>query len=105
MPAYEEFEKELDELTATAKRALVAILLSDDRISKHAPYTWAKDDVNDHILKAIGHIAYGMGQYHGYKKPDGEDHLHNAITRLVMAKSIIDRERAKVLQPTEPESR
>lgn len=99
MTAYKEFEKELQSLVKIATEALRAILLSKDRTSKHAPYSWQEEDINEHVFKAIGHIAYGAGQFHEYKKPDGEDHIHNAIVRLLMAKWLIDHPAEKTHKP------
>lgn len=96
MTEYKEFEEELETLVDKARESLAAILLSEDRVSKHPPYSWKKEDINEHIFKAVGHIMYGMNQYCGYKKQDGEDHLHNAITRLIYAKYLIDNN--KVIQ-------
>lgn len=99
MTAYKEFEKELRSLVKIATEALRSILLSDDRTSKHAPYSWQEEDINEHLYKAIGHIAYGAGQFHEYKKQDGEDHIHNALVRLLMAKWLIDHPAVKLHKP------
>jgi tagatose-1,6-bisphosphate aldolase non-catalytic subunit AgaZ/GatZ len=80
-----EFAEEYEALSLVAESAIGRILLSEDRISKHPPYTWKDEDVNQHLLKATRHINTYMQIAAGYQKDDGEKHLDNAICRLVMA--------------------
>lgn len=82
---YKEFQEEYEDLLYLASEGLKAILLSEDRTSKHAPYTWKNEDLDEHLIKASRHILTAMAIKKGYQKSDGENHLHNALTRLVMA--------------------
>jgi hypothetical protein len=79
------FEKEKEDILLVVEVAISRILLSKDRTSKHAPYTWQKEDEDQHLLKAVRHINTHMQIKRGYQKEDGENHLDNAITRLSMA--------------------
>jgi len=87
----QEFIIECDELANAVRNALEKILLSQDRTSKHKPYSWASEDINEHLLKAMRHINTHLLIREGYQKPDGEYHLANAATRLAMAMAEIDR--------------
>jgi len=79
------FDKELFDIILQVEAAIARILLSADRTSKHKPYTWLDEPVDQHLLKATRHINTHMQISAGYQKDDGEDHLDNAITRLAMA--------------------
>jgi len=79
------FEKELADIMEVIEEAITKILLSDDRTSKHPPYTWMDEDEDEHLRKAARHIMTYQIIRDGHQKQDGENHLHNAITRLAMA--------------------
>ncbi len=79
------FKEELGKILGCVEEALSRILLSEDRTSKHPPYTWMDEPLDQHLLKAGRHINSHMQIVHGYQKPDEENHLDNAITRLAMA--------------------
>jgi hypothetical protein len=79
------FRCELENIITYVESAISRILLSDDRTSKHKPYTWMDEDIDQHLLKACRHINTYIQIENGYCKSDGEDHLDNAITRLSMA--------------------
>lgn len=79
------FEKEREDIMMFIEEAITKILLSEDRVSKHDPYTWLDEDVNQHLLKCSRHINTYMQIQQGYQEPDGENHLNNAICRLSMA--------------------
>ena len=81
----ESFEDELAFLSTIAEDSISKVLLSPDRTSKHKPYSWRKEDTNQHLLKVARHINTYMQIEAGYQKDDGEKHLYNALTRLVMA--------------------
>ena len=81
----ESFEEELRFLSVVAGASIGNILLSEDRVAKHLPYSWKDEDVSQHLLKAARHINTHMQIAAGYQKDDGENHLDNAITRLAMA--------------------
>lgn len=77
----EEHNKILTEVSASISR----ILLSEDRISKHKPWTWLEEPTETHLLKAARHIMTYLNIQAGGQKPSDENHLDNAITRLSMA--------------------
>ena len=79
------FEKELEDILIEAEKAISTILLSKDRTSKHKPYTWLDEPIDEHLNKAARHILTYQLIEMGASKVDGEDHLNNAITRLSMA--------------------
>lgn len=79
------FEKELEDIMCSVEKSLSDILLSEDRTSKHDPYTWINEDEDEHLRKAARHITTYQIIRDGHQEPDGEDHLNNAITRLAMA--------------------
>jgi hypothetical protein len=79
------FEKERDEIMMFVEEAVSKILLSEDRTSKHPAWTWLDEDEDEHLDKAIRHILTYKIIREGYQKPDGENHLDNAVTRLAMA--------------------
>lgn len=79
------FEKERDDIFLQAEAAISRILLSEDRTSKHPPYTWLEEPAEQHLLKSMRHINTAIQIRRGYQKDDGENHLDNAITRLAMA--------------------
>jgi hypothetical protein len=81
----EEFEFESSSLAEIAKGAIDAILLSPDRISKHPPWTWLDEPVQEHLLKGARHAVSHQLIRQGLQKDDGENHLNLAICRLVMA--------------------
>lgn len=81
----EEYDKELEEICAAVRRSISKILLSKDRTSKHPPYTWKDEDEDEHLNKALRHILTHQLIQSGHQKPDKEEHLNNAITRLSMA--------------------
>lgn len=91
MSSYEDFEKEYEEVLKLAKEALKKILLSKDRMEKHAPYSWKDEQQDEHFHKAIRHILTYMIQRDGQQMDDNEDHLALAITRLCMAVCVEDR--------------
>ena len=86
-----DFIQERDELVHSIEKRIENILLSEDRMSKHKPWTWTNEDINEHLLKALRHISTHLMIREGYQKPDGEDHLDNAACRLAMAIATIDR--------------
>lgn len=45
---------------------------------------WRDRGANYHIRKALGHLWKWDAEQAG-KAPDGENHIHNALTRLAMA--------------------
>ena len=79
------YEKELEDLMIGVEAATSRILLSEDRTSKHPPYTWKDEPTEQHLLKSARHILTHLNIKAGGQKPDGENHLDNAITRLAMA--------------------
>jgi len=79
------FEKELEDIIGEVEKALLTILLSEGRTSKHPPYTWLDEPQDEHLRKASRHITTYQLIRDGQSLKDGEDHLHNAITRLSMA--------------------
>jgi len=81
----EMFYDELDGILEHVKTSISKVLLSEDRTSKHKPYTWVKEDIEEHLLKAARHIQTHILIKQGYQEPDDENHLDNAITRLSMA--------------------
>ena len=93
------FEKERDEIILWVEGAISRILLSKDRIEKHKPWTWMKDSEDEHLKKAMRHILTYMLIRDGQQKPDGEEHLDNAITRLSMAVA----QKQNINVPTEDE--
>jgi hypothetical protein len=80
-----EFHRELNGILFAVKKSIERILLSKDRTSKHPPYTWKDEDEDEHLNKAVRHILTYQLIRDGHQKPDGENHLDNAITRLAMA--------------------
>lgn len=79
------FEKELADLMLYTESAVSRILLSEDRTSKHKPYTWKDEPTDTHLLKAARHILTYLNIKSGGQQPSKENHLDNAITRLSMA--------------------
>ena len=79
------FEEELNTILASTKNAISRILLSQDRILQHKPYTWTTEDQEQHLLKAARHINTHIQIQNGYEEEDKENHLDNAICRLAMA--------------------
>jgi len=80
-----EFEKEREIILSWVEHAISKILLSEDRTSKHKPFTWREEDEDEHLNKTIRHIITYQLIRDGHQKEDGENHLDNAITRLSMA--------------------
>jgi hypothetical protein len=93
-----EFEKELEDIMTQVEAAVTKILLSEDRTSKHDPYTWLDEDINQHLLKCSRHINTYMQIQQGYQEPDEEMHLNNAICRLSMAIAKISLAKKKLQQ-------
>jgi len=89
MTPQKEYEAELKFLSAIAEQSINNILLSKDRMSKHPPYSWKSEEVNQHLLKAARHINTYMQIAAGYQKDDEENHLNNAMCRLAMAMGIV----------------
>ena len=79
------YEKELEDILIEVEASISRILLSKDRTSKHPPYTWLEEDVNEHLIKAARHILTHININSGYQEHTGENHLDNAICRLAMA--------------------
>ena len=78
------FEKELEDIMAEVEKVLTEILLSEDRIAKHKPYTWLKEPKDEHLRKASRHITTYQLIRDWQSPSDGEDHLKNAVCRLAM---------------------
>ncbi len=85
-----EFTQEYEQLTLDINKHIKAILLSHDRVSKHKPWSWKEEYIEEHLLKALRHISTHLITSHGFQKPDGENHISSAATRLAMAISIIE---------------
>jgi hypothetical protein len=81
----EEFSKEFRALMATCEEAISNVLLSESRISKHQPWTWQDEPKIGHLLKAARHIMTHVLITNGQQEPTGDNHLDNAMCRLVMA--------------------
>jgi len=81
----ETFQEEVSILVKEVKQSISKILLSKDRTSKHEPYTWMSEPIDQHLLKACRHINTHIQVTKGYQKESKENHLNNAITRLAMA--------------------
>lgn len=79
---------EYTEIYNNVGKALRDILLNNARIEKHPSYTWADEDVNEHLFKGVRHVLTYMSIRDGYQKEDGEDHLAEAVCRLSMALSV-----------------
>lgn len=79
------FEKELQEIMHYVENAVSRILLSEDRTSKHKPWTWLEENEDEHLRKASRHILTYKLIRDRQQKDDGENHLDNAIARLSMA--------------------
>ena len=79
------FEKELADIMGEVEKAISTVLLSEDRIVKHKPYTCLDETQDEHLRKASRHITTFQLIRDGQSHEDGEDHLHNAICRLSMA--------------------
>lgn len=84
---------ELKELIAAATDALTEILFNESRLEKHGTYTWLGESASEHRLKAARHALTDDLIKAGVQDPTGENHLDNAITRLLMAKAIELREK------------
>ena len=93
------FKHELEDIVMQVEESIAKILLSVDRTSKHKPYTWLEEDVNQHLLKASRHINTYIQIQMGYQKPDEENHLNNALCRLSMAVAKIGLSKDKPLAP------
>jgi hypothetical protein len=52
---------------------------------KHPPFSYLREDENEHLFKAMRHIQSYMIQRDGYQQKDGEDHLSLALARVAMA--------------------
>jgi hypothetical protein len=83
--ALKEFHIEHTMLLKQVDKALESVLLSDNRISKHKPWTWLDEPTDTHLLKAARHILTHLNIKAGGEKPSDENHLYNATTRLAMA--------------------
>jgi hypothetical protein len=79
------FEEEKDIILNQVDKAISRILLSEDRILKHDPWTWLDEPTETHLLKAARHIMTHLNIQAGGQEPSNENHLDNAITRLSMA--------------------
>lgn len=83
--AEKEFYIERTILLNSVSKSLDSILLSEDRISKHPPWTWQNEPQDTHLLKAARHIMTHLNIQAGGQSASGKNHLNNAITRLAMA--------------------
>ena len=91
MAEYQDFERELKLLMERTSQSVAEILLSEGRIAKHEPWTWMDEPEDEHLHKALRHILTYQLIRDGQAPIDGEDHLNNALTRLVMANAIAKR--------------
>ena len=89
---------ELKELVAAATDALAEILFNDSRLEKHGTYTWLGESTIEHRLRAARHILTDNLIKSGIQEPTEENHLDNAITRLLMVKAIELREKTKEIK-------
>lgn len=82
--AYPDFLKEFGFLSAKSNNALQSILLNKDRITKHKPWSWQEESQDEHLRKAIRHILTYQLIRDKQQKDTGENHLNNALVRLIM---------------------
>ena len=60
-------------------------------LKKNVAERWRQEDLRMHVLKAQRHLATFLLMLDGHSKPDGENHLRNAICRSAMALTILER--------------
>ncbi len=51
----------------------------------HGGEDWRAEPTDKHLDKGLRHVLTWRLMRDGHQKPDGEDHLKNALTRLAMA--------------------
>jgi len=83
-----EYIAETEELSELARDTMKEIMLGQDATGKHPPFSWAREPQEKHLYKALGHITHHLKQLQGFEEPDGENHLANALNRVVMALAI-----------------
>lgn len=89
---FHEFIAEAEELSELARDIMKEIMLGSDATNKHMPYSWLNNPVEKHLYKALGHITHHLKQRAGHEPLDGENHLKNALNRIVMSIAIEGKE-------------